>query len=164
MVWPLRWQRLMRSLAALSVLLLVAGPPLQGEAASGQVVVGARVAPHVRWQVSDEPARLEITAEDIARGFVEVPAASLRVQTNDPAGFVVVARIADDRFGSGVLTGLERPISIAAGGGFLHAPFRGTAVVETDLRWRLPLSDRLPAGSYAWPLRVTLHEFGRRNP
>lgn len=146
------------------MVVLLSAAPLRGESASGQVTVGARVAPHIRWQVREEPAVLEITAEDIARGFVEVPAARVRVQTNDPAGFIVVARVSGDQFASGALTGLDQPISIGAGGGFLHLPFRGTAVVDADLRWRLPLSDRSAAGSYPWPLRISLHPIGRQNP
>lgn len=155
----------MRSLAPAFLLTVVflSGSTLQGETASGQLVVGARVAAHVRWQVRDEPAILEITAADIARGFVEVSAARLRAQTNDPAGFIVVAKVAGDQFASGAMTGLEQPISIGAAGGFVHLPFRGTAVVETELRWRLPLSDQTRAGSYPWPVRISVHQLGRQN-
>lgn len=156
----------MRSLATAFFLtiVLLAGTTLEGEAASGQLVVGARVAPHIRWQVRDEPASLEITPADVARGFVEVAAARLRVQTNDPAGVIVVARVSREEFASGALIGLEQPITVGAGGGFLHLPFRGTAVVERELRWRLPLTERTPAGSYPWPVQITLHPLGRQNP
>ena len=156
----------MRSLAAalLLIIVLFPGSALHAESASGQLVVGARVAPHVRWQVRDEPALLEITAADIARGFVEVSAARLRVQTNDPAGFIVVAKVSGDEFATGALTGLEQPITIGGGGGFVHLPFRGTAVVDTELRWRLPLTERTAAGSYPWPVEITLHPLGRQNP
>lgn len=154
-----------RSLAlSFLMVVLLSGSTLRGESASGQLVVGARVAPHIRWQVREEPAFLEITEEDIARGFVEVTAARLRVQTNDPAGFIVMAKVSGDQFASGAVTGLEQPISVGAGGGFLQLPFRGTAVLETELRWRLPLSNQASAGSYPWPLRITLHPLGRQNP
>ena len=135
-----------------------------GESGSGQIVVGARVAPHVRWEVRDEPVLLEITPADIARGFMEVSAARLRVQTNDETGFIVVARVSGDQFASGTLTGLDQPMAIGAGGGFVHSPFRGTDVMEAELRWRLPLSNRSEAGSYPWPLRITVHPIGRQNP
>lgn len=135
-----------------------------GESGSGQIVVGARVAPHVRWEVRDEPVRLEITPADIARGFIEVPVARLQVQTNDEAGFIVATAVSGDQFASGALMGLDEPIAIGAGGGFLHLPFRGTSVMDAELRWRLPLSERSKAGSYPWPLRVTVHPIGRQNP
>lgn len=150
--------------ARVLLLVLLSVPAVLGESGSGQIVVGARVAPHVRWEVRDEPARLEITPADIARGFIEVPAARLRVQTNDEAGFIVAAAASGDQFTSGALTGLDQPIAIGAGGGFVHLPFRGTAVMEAELRWRLPLSDRSQAGLYPWPLRITVHPIARQNP
>ena len=130
----------MRSLAAafLLIIVLFPGSALHAESASGQLVVGARVAPHVRWQVRDEPALLEITAADIARGFVEVSAARLRVQTNDPAGFIVVAKVSGDEFATGALTGLEQPITIGGGG----SGDRGGAALERWCSW----TDRIMTG------------------
>jgi hypothetical protein len=150
--------------ACVLFLVLFSVPAVRGESGSGQLVVGATVAPHVRWEVRDEPVRLEITAGDIARGFIEVPAARLRVQTNDEAGFIVAATVSGDQFASGALTGLDQSMTIGAGGGFLHSPFRGTAVMEAEMHWRLPLSNRSEAGSYPWPLRITVHPIARQNP
>src|SRR5687768_14072775 len=150
----------MRLLVTVSLLVLVflTGPPQKGESVSGQVRVGARVMPHVRWNVRDVPVSLHITEEDIERGSVDIVAARLRVQTNDPGGFLVVATIAGDEFASGELIGFDRPIVIGAGGGFAHNVFRGTAPLEQELRWRLPLRSGSVAGSHAWPLRIEVRQ------
>ena len=123
----------------------------------GQLSVSAYVPSRVVSQVEQQQAALTITAADVAKGYVEVPAGSrLRVTSNDPAGFVIdifprlpifTAVHVSTRDGSARLG--------PDGGGLAEHRHRGRNV-PFELSYRFELADNVQPGTYAWPLAISV--------
>ena len=117
----------------------------------------ARIATFFRMQVDHQVAALTITARDIERGYVEVPAASnFSVITNTQDGFVIDFRPRSDVFHSVLVTGLQNPVEIGAQGGTaMHNVPHGRTTFH-QLSYRFMLRPDLQAGSYPWPLEISV--------
>ena len=117
----------------------------------------ARVTTFFRMQVDHQVAALTITARDIERGYVEVPAASnFSVITNTQDGFVIDFRPRSDVFHSVLVTGLQNPVEIGAQGGTaMHNVPHGRTTFH-QLSYRFMLRPDLQAGSYPWPLEISV--------
>src|ERR1700687_4938815 len=70
--------------------LLAPALPLHAGSISASLSVSVVVPARAVLSVESQPAGLEITEADVARGYVEAPGASLvRVRTNSPAGWLL---------------------------------------------------------------------------
>jgi len=139
---------------------LVSAPAVQNgyaEPHTTKLRVMARVATFFRMQVGHQAAALTITAHDIERGYVEVPAASnFSVITNVQDGFVIDFRPRSDVFRSVLVTGLQNPIEIGAQGGTaMHNVPHGRTIFH-QLGYRFMLRPDLQPGSYPWPLEISV--------
>ena len=153
----LRRRRLFGYAASFSALAATTISPATDAASVGQLSVSAYVPSRVVSRVEQQPAALTITAADVARGYVEVPAGSrLRVTSNDPAGFVIdffprlpifTAVHVSTRDGSARLG--------PDGGGIVEHRHRGRNV-PLELSYRFELADNVKPGTYAWPLVVSV--------
>jgi hypothetical protein len=129
----------------------------QAEAATTTLRVTARVQSFFRMQVDYQAAVLTITPNDIARGYVEAPAASnFSVVTNTQDGFVIDFRPRNDLFNSAVITGLPQPVQIGAQGGTaLYNLAHGRTTIH-KLSYRFMLRPDVQPGSYGWPLEISV--------
>lgn len=116
----------------------------------------------MRSDVRGLPSELAIGEQDLARGFVELDAARLRVQTNDPAGYLVLFDLEGREIEGAEITGFDETVVVTQAGGFAHPPFAGTSTVDRTLRCRLRLSPTATAGVYRWPLKISVRQIGRR--
>ena len=132
--------------------LLAAGLAL-ADARSGVLAVSVTVVPSARADVVASQAMLEVTAEDIRRGYVEVhDAARLKITSN--AGYrvdlhprVALFRAAEVRVG-----GLRARIG-PDGGSLVSAGRKGRAPpVAVD--YRFELVDGVTPGRYPWPVAI----------
>jgi hypothetical protein len=136
-----------------------AGAPLlsQAEAATTTLRVTATVLSFFRMQVDYQANILTVTPNDIARGYVDAPAASnFTVVTNTQDGFVIDFRPRNELFDSAVITGLPQPVHIGAQGGsaqYNHAHGRTTT---HQLSYRFLLRAGVQPGSYGWPLEISV--------
>jgi hypothetical protein len=156
----LKLQRKLIIAALLAALSLASAPAVQNACAephTTKLTVMARVATFFRMQVEHQAAALTITANDIERGYVEVPAASsFSVITNTPDGFVVDFRPRSDVFRSVLVTGLQNPFEIDAHGGtVMHSVPHGRTTYH-QLGYRFMLRPDLQPGNYPWPLEISV--------
>jgi hypothetical protein len=136
-------------------LTLMTFPAQAAQSASMQVsaVVIANIKVHTEHQV----AELRITDADLARGFIDVPAASrFVVSTNSRSGYRLEFYPIGDLFESVQIEGLGNPASLGPDGGTIVQ--RGVAQPNTthELSYRFTLRAGVQPGSYQWPLLLSV--------
>jgi len=126
--------------------------------AGATLAVSVTVIAEAKIQSNHQLTKIEITAADIARGYVEIQSASrFSVFTNSPLGYSVEFHPVGSIFESAQVVGLGRAVQLGADGGtvFVRGPLAPNAM--HDLNYRFTLSpDTLP-GSYPWPLAFSVH-------
>lgn len=152
-----------RNLSRLSAGVLLVGAsgmpflPQAGAADTAKLSVMARVATFFRMQVEHQAAALTITANDIQRGYVDIPAASnFSVFTNSQGGFIIDFHPRGDVFLSVLVSGLQSLVEIGVQGGSVlnNTPYGRTTVHR--LGYRFMLRPDLQPGDYAWPLAISV--------
>jgi hypothetical protein len=148
-----------QTLIVLSAVILALGTPaaIAADASSTKLMVMARVATFFRMRVEHQTGAVTVTARDVERGYVEVPAGSnFSVMTNTQDGFVIEFRPRGDLFRSVVVMGLQTPVEIGANGGIAqdNAPHGTTSFHR--LGYRFILRPGLMPGDYAWPLEISV--------
>jgi hypothetical protein len=134
----------------------VSGPPATG---SARIRVTATVPSRATLRVLRQERTLVVTPEDVARGYVDAPAASrIEVRNNSRGGCLLVfERIAgpDARFGRISVRGFERDVEIGPVGGFVPHSYAPAPVTE-ELSYRFSLDRDARPGTYPWPLQVSI--------
>lgn len=138
--------------AALTAVLFLMLPALAAaEQQRSQLRVAALVRPHIALSAVGEPAGLNVSEQDLQRGYVDAQARYI-VSTNDRDGFRV-------RFAPRV--GLAAKILISGLGGRIVVVDLEVDVLQAantevlDLAFRFKLEPGLAAGTYPWPVSVT---------
>jgi hypothetical protein len=153
-------QRKLIVAALLAALSLVSAPAVQNAHADShttKLTVMARVATFFRMQIEHQAAALTVTALDVERGYVEVPAASnFSVITNTQDGFVIDFRPRSDVFRTVLVTGLQNPVEIGAQGGTAVNNVPHGRTTFHQLGYRFMLRPDLQPGSYPWPLDISV--------
>jgi hypothetical protein len=139
---------------------LVTAPAMQNAYAqqhTTKLTVTARVMTFFRMQVNAQAAALTITAGDIERGYVDIPAASnFSITTNALDGYVVDFHPRSDTFRSVLVTGLQSPVEIGAQGGIAMQNVPHGRTILLQLGYRFMLRPDLLPGSYPWPLEISV--------
>ncbi|TFH32755.1 MAG: hypothetical protein E4G97_01990 [Deltaproteobacteria bacterium] len=134
----------------------VSGPPATG---SARIRVTATVPSRATLRVLRQERKLVVTPEDVARGYVDAPAASrIEVRNNNRRGCLLVfERIAgpDASFGNVSVRGFERDVEIGPSGGFVPHSYAPAPVAE-ELSYRFSLGRDARPGTYPWPLQVSV--------
>lgn len=122
---------------------------------SSDIRVSATVRTFSRMHVVSQPRSIELSSEDIARGYVDVPAPmQLAMETNSTAGFTIVFAHEGRHFRSVEVQGGGRQVSFATEGAM---NWQLTARREMlELRFRMRLAPELSPGAYPWPLQVSM--------
>ncbi len=101
------------------------------------------------------PADLQITAADIARGFIDIAQPMrLIVRSNSPDGFVIDLAAMSPVAASMIVHGLDADLDLGADGGSIVQRWQHPQSREISLTFRLVLAPALVAGRYPWPMRV----------
>ena len=158
--YGLSLQRKLIGAVLIAAMSLVSAPAVQDARAvphTTKLAVMARIATFFRMRVEYQAAALTVTARDIERGYVEVPAASnFSVITNTQDGYLIDFRPRSDVFRSVLVTGLQNPIEIGAEGGTaVHNVPHGRTTFH-QLGYRFMLRPDLQPGSYPWPLEISV--------
>jgi hypothetical protein len=120
--------------------------------------VVARVSTFFRMQVEHQADTLTVTAHDVARGYLEVPAASaFTVTTNAAEGYAIDFHPRSDVFSSVFVTGLPDPVEIGAHGGTATLDHPHGRATSHQLSYRFILRRDLAPGRYPWPLQMAVH-------
>lgn len=135
--------------------LMVAAPPWAAASeARAQLTVTAYVPSRASIQAISEPAQFSISEQDLARGYVDVPAV-YRVSNNDPQGYVL--RLAPR-------TGITSAVEVS---GLASRVVMRDDIVDVsqpaalrpqqlNLRFRLLLDAAVVPGTYELPVQVAV--------
>jgi len=128
--------------------------------ASANLQVSAMVVANARMRTDYQAGQLAITENDIARGHIDVPAASrFSVTTNSRTGYVIELHPLGDIFQAVQIQGLHglaHTAQLGADGGTIIQ--RGPIAADTpqQLSYRFILSPGLQPGLYPWPLMLSV--------
>jgi len=137
----------------IAALMSLSGPTLAGNKAT--IMVSATVVPRVSQSLIHQVSRFNVTEEDIRRGFIEIPSATvLQIKTNDKKGYVLLFEGGSELFKEVTVIDKGRTIVLSSSGGFIHQTNSGGNVEVKDLSYKLLLNENIQPGSYSWPLRV----------
>lgn len=146
-------------IAAFMTALFPMGRGFTGYAEAGQVraqmAVTATVVESVSIRSVFQAHRLVITAQDVQRGFVEVPAGS-RFEIRNKGPCLFEFRATGDLFRSVRVTGLDGAAELGLSGGTLLQSALGDPAGKVAVNYRFILAAGVSPGAYDWPLALTV--------
>lgn len=128
-------------------------------AGENKLAVSATVLKHASLQMLSQPGSVSVTAADIARGYVDVPAtARMMVKSNTQDGYLLTFASQGDFFRQALVKGLANDVQLGPDGGGVaqKALGRGMTGTELDLGFRFVLSASTQQGVYAWPMTMSV--------
>ena len=137
--------------------LAVLVPSAEAAQKSAIISVSVHVIANAKMQTTFQAEQLNITAADVARGYVEVSAASrFSVVTNSRAGYSLEFHPVGTVFDSVQVGGLGNVVQLSGDGGaiVLRGPLPRS--LEHELSFRFNLSAQTLPGSYPWPLQLSV--------
>ncbi len=153
-------QRKLVVAALIAALSLACAPAVQDASAaqkSASLQVSATVIASARLRIDHQQAQLSVTSEDIARGYVDVPAGSrFSVATNSRTGYFVDFHPRVGVFASVQIDGLGSAVQLGADGGTVSHGNDGLRSVPHELSYRFYLKPALTPGNYEWPLLLAV--------
>lgn len=152
--------RLVSLVASLAMTLAVAAGGMAPRTASasgtqGRVQVGATVMARVRVEAMEQVPTVSVTRADIDRGYVEVPSGSRFELSTNCASQITVRRTAA-WFRSVRVSGLPAPLDLNEGGAAVQQLPAYVKKLQASLSFRFELPPGAEAGTYTWPLALSL--------
>jgi hypothetical protein len=136
------------------VTLLPSAEAVQKHAA---LAVSVTVIANARMQPSYQATQLTITEADVARGYVEVAAASrFSVRTNSRTGYLMEFHPLTDIFESVHVAGLGSAVQFGADGGSVVQRSLTASNLDHELSFRFTLRSQARPGLYPWPLQLSV--------
>jgi hypothetical protein len=143
----------LRSLLVLGfVAQLIASTALGDTSASMQVSV--EVVARTIMTIEAQPASVEISAGDVARGYIELPAAvTVRVRSNARSGYAIEFAPLSGPFNRAKVrwSSFEAAVTASEGSWVVQPQAKE---VQSAMAVRLIVSQGTQPGSYAWPLVI----------
>lgn len=151
--WCKRGWRVGAAAALLSALALGFSSAFAAEPGrSLEVRIAARVLSYVKITSRLDPAFLEVTPSDAARGYVDIDnATSLAAVTNAIGGYMVTAIGAP-----GLIANVAMRIDGVGSGERVHVASRPFVNSPLRVGYRLHLEAGVAAGRYPWPVALSL--------
>jgi len=119
--------------------------------------VSATVLAVANLELQSAPMDLQISADDVRRGFIDVvQPTQLVVRSNSQRGFALEVLTVTPMLSSMVVQGLESDLPLGADGGTIVQRWQKPQVVRLSLRFRFALAPGLGAGNYPWPVRLAV--------
>ena len=119
------------------------------------VTATVRAVAHMDLQSS--PTELEISAQDLRRGYIDVPQSTqLLVRSNSATGFALDVMTVAPIVSSMVIHGLDSESALGADGGSIVQRWQRPQAVTLSLTFRLSLAAGLTPGIYPWPVRMAV--------
>lgn len=123
------------------------------------LTVSATVLKHASLKVLAQPSSVVVTAADIARGYVDGPAAvQVAIQNNSAGGYLLEFASQGDFMHQILVSGLAHEAQLSPAGGVIAQPSTGYGVTRTTLGlgFRFVLSESAQPGTYPWPMRLSV--------
>jgi hypothetical protein len=120
--------------------------------------VSATIPKHASVSVLSQPTTVEITRADLARGFVDVSGTALAIRCNSRSGYMLTFDTRGDFVRQTQVQGIGNDVQIGSGGGVIARPAegRGMGKATLALNYHFVLSDSAQAGTYGWPIQVSV--------
>lgn len=132
-------------------------PPVAAAQKSAAIRVSATVVPSARMHKHHQTQQFTISAADITRGHVEIPAASrFSVTSNSPAGYRIDFHPLGDFFESAHVAGLGNVVHLGADGGSIVQRGPLPPDLTHELSFRFTLRPGTLPGLYPWPLLLSV--------
>lgn len=140
------------TLAATSI-----APHVDAASVHSQIAVTAFVPAQTVAQSVTQPSAITITATDVARGYIDIPAASqLHVTSNNPIGYVVDFFSRLPIFTSVTVSSSEGSADLGPDGGAIIQRGRQGHDLPLQLSFRFNLTAQIQPGTYPWPLALNV--------
>jgi hypothetical protein len=142
---------------AIGIVLLVLAKAVEVFAAYAPIPVSVTVISNSKMEFSYQSTQLNITNDDVAQGYIDVPSAlRFSVNTNSRSGYLLDFYPIGHTFSSVRIKGLGDSIQLGADGGTIVQ--RGMFPKKTayELGFRFMLDPAIHAGSYPWPLKISV--------
>lgn len=125
--------------------------------ARSTLAVTTEVHPSVRVQSEYQASEINVTAGDVARGYVDVPVGSrFTVKVTKNASYEVDFYPRLDLFDAVEIDGLGAPLQIGADGGTFVATSLKSRTTSASLGYRFMLNEHAQPGHYPWPLALQI--------
>jgi hypothetical protein len=135
---------------------LLYSSPSDAGGSGTQLSVRCIVPARVDLQAEQHPATLNVTADDIARGYLDVTSGShVSVASNAPSGYAIDFHPQLAIFKSVALRTPAGAGVIGADGGTLVQRSHGARAHRTEIAYRFELAEHLAPGIYPWPLAMS---------
>lgn len=158
----LQFQQKMVSAAlatALTLGSLSASPDAEaGSSGISTPAVATTVTKQASLKVLEHPAEITITAEDINRGYVEVPSAlKAEIKNNSLGGYMLVFENHGDFVHQTHVKGMDNEMLFDGKGGVITQPSPAPHIREAivTMGFRFMLADHARPGIYDWPVQVS---------
>ncbi len=123
--------------------------------ARAEIGVGATVLARAQIATESTPAALEISAADVARGYVDVPQAMrLTIANTSPYGYALDVWPTAPVFREVRVLGLGREVRLSDDGGAIITRGAHGQALPLVLDVRFTLAPGLVPGRYPWPLKL----------
>ena len=144
--------------ASSMALLMIAPTPDAAIADQAKVTVSATVLKHASLKVLAQPAAVVVTAADIERGYVDIPApAQVAIRSNSARGYMLDFANDGEFINRILVKGLSTDVQLSPAGGAVMQPYSGHGTRTTlDLGFRFMLAKSAQAGTYPWPLHLSV--------
>jgi len=131
---------------------------VHAESSQGLLAVRAVVARHAEVHIA-QPASITVTAADVARGYLDLPAPmQVVVRGNMREGYCLLFERSGDEVGDVQVRGLGQPLVVGANEAMSERPAPGAGYwrEQLSLQLRIALAPQAVPGEHAWPLRISL--------
>lgn len=147
-------QALLRGVLIGLILTGVAAPLFAAQAHEA-LMVSATVVPMARLHIANQPPPLQVSAADVAAGYVDAPQALLlRVDSNSRAGFTLDVYALSSWCTAVALQGFDTEVVLDGTGGSVVQRWQASRSRSLAVRARFRLASTVQPGRYAWPLRL----------
>ena len=144
------------SAVPLIIALIAIAAPLRAGSSSAEMNVSAHVIARTILTIDNQPSAVNITADDISRGYIDVPqAVAFHIRSNARDGFTLSFQPIDFPFSAAEVQWGGQGTVLQAGNAWssplIHPYQQGTSVGSLAVRLRI-VAGATP-GSYAWPVQ-----------
>ena len=120
---------------------------------SAQMTVSVQVVARTIVTVDQQPPSVEITSEDVARGYVDVPTAvAFRIRSNARNGYALQFAPVAAPFSSARVSWGNTTVNVGNDGSWVTQPYQPAVTSTGTMSVRLALDPGTAPGTYAWPV------------
>lgn len=148
-------------ITAILVLILSFAPFIKAHAEqsinANEISISDSTEAHTALKIIYHASEIEVTSEDIKRGFIELPsAAQLEIQNFNLSGYIVVFKGINGPFKEITIEGLEQEVKVTSEGAVTLHPYHGRDPLMVKLKYKIVLSDDAKPGKYRLPLEISV--------